>query len=479
MLALLLCALSPLASADRPPEVGVVLNPLVAVDLASDRPKEDQLETWTWLQATVRKPGSTGWFLAIDAEHHTRYGEDLEATWEVRAGESGWTGYVGPAHLRAGHLVERWGKLDLLPVVDVLNPSDLRAGPLSTVQAARMPVPMARLQLGQGRVRTELVWLPFPSADRVDMVGGDWSVIRPGMLTGFVEEAASWEGGAGVVLADGVAALGEGLDSMDASTLRGLSSGIGRAGQPEATLLTGEAALRLELEGPGIDAALMGGALRSHTPATELAPELRAFLQAGQWPALDTLPELTAAMADPLTARWPRTWFAGTELSTTAGPLGLRAEGGWWSAAVLQTPWLGSALSPKISGGVGVDWVHGSSILLSLEGRYTRYTDAPDALVLMREQQVDIGGLARVSTLQDRLLFLAAGVYLPAHGEFLARPEVRFRATDRVQLGLGGVLIDGRQAPPRTLTEAMGYGAGPMACFAENDSVFAQLHWIQ
>jgi len=479
MFSFLLCALAPPAWAERPPEVGVVVTPLVAVDLATESTTEDTIESWTWIQAKVRKPGATGWFLGVDAEHHVRHGEDLEATWEVRAGESGWSGPVGPVHLRVGHLIERWGKLDLLPIADVLNPADLRAGPLATVEATRIPNPMARLQLGSGRVRTELVLLPFSGADRVEMMGGDWSVIRPGMLKRFVDGAAGWEGGAGVVLGDAVQALAEGLDEMSPSTLRGLSSGLGETGRPEATLLTGEAAVRLELEGQGIDGALMGGALRSRTPATAMAPEIRAILQDGQWPALDQLDPLTTAMAEPLSARWPRTWFAGAEVSTTAGPVGLRAEGGWWSDAVVQTPWLGSAVSPKVSGGLGLDWMHGSSLLLSAEGRYTRYTDAPDLLVLMRESQVDIGGLARVSALSDRLILLAAGMFVPAHGEFLARPEVRYRSTDQLEIGLGAVVIGGPDAPPTTLREAMGYDGGPMSYFGENDCVFVQLQWIQ
>ena len=152
----LLWALTMPALADRPPEVGVVINPLIAMDTAKDRPHEDHLTSWTWLRATVRKPGATGWFLGIDAEHHVRIGEDREATWDVRAAQSGWTGPAGPFHLRAGHLIERWGKLDMLPIADVLNPVDLRAGPLSTVEATRVPVPMAVLQLGKGKP----VWGP-------------------------------------------------------------------------------------------------------------------------------------------------------------------------------------------------------------------------------------------------------------------------------------------------------------------------------
>ena len=47
-------------------------------------------------------------------------GGDVEAAWDLRPWASGWEGPVGPVRVKAGHLIERWGKLDLLPVTDVL-----------------------------------------------------------------------------------------------------------------------------------------------------------------------------------------------------------------------------------------------------------------------------------------------------------------------------------------------------------------------
>jgi hypothetical protein len=479
MLTPLLCAWVASASAQTRPEVGLVLNPLVSVDAADDRPSEDGIESWIWLRASVRQPGASGWFLSIEGEHQARLGADLEATWDLRAGESGWTGPAGPLHLRAGNLIERWGKLDMLSVVDVLNPKDLRAGPLTAIESTRVPVPMARLQHKLGPLRTELVLMPFAVADRVDLIGGDWALIRPGMIQRFTHEATTWEGGSAPLIADGIQSLDDGLQQMAPSTLRGMTRSVSTAGQPEATLLTGEAALRLQLEGTGIDGALMIGALRTRTPATRLAPELQAILEAGQWPPLDQVGEISAAMGEPLSTSWPRTWFAGAEASTMVGPVGLRAEAGGWSRAVVQTPWLGSAVSPKLSGGLGLDWMHSTTLMLSLESRYTRILTPPEALVMMREEQLELGGMVRWTTLQDRLTLLGAAMLEPQHGEYLARPEVRYRASDTLQLGLGAVWLGGSAATPDTLQEAMVYEAGPMAYFSENDCLFVQLQWIQ
>jgi len=461
------------------PEAGVVIEPVVAVDLANDRPGEDTLESWTWIRARVRQPGNPGWFVGIDAEHHLRDGVDLEGTWAVRVAESGWSGPVGPLHLRVGNLVERWGKLDLTSVVDVLNPMDLRAGPLMSMESTRVPTPMARLQAGGSKIRTELVLIPFAGSDRAELVGGDWSVLRPGMLEAFLAEAAGWEGGTSILLEEPLAALQTGLKQADPSTVRGLSEGLAQSGRPEALLYNGEAALRLEMEGRGVDGALMAGALRAHAPATALAPALQSMLQAEEWPALDEADAIVSALEEPLSARWPRTWFAGGEVSTTAGPIGVRAEGGWWSDAVLQTSWLGSVLSPKLAAGLGLDWAHGSTVFLSVEGRWQRHLSPPADLFLQRSEQIDLGAVLRVSALSDRLELIAAGMGVVAHGEYLLRPEIAWRVSDPLQLGVGAIVLGGAEAPPATLGQAMRYGGGPFAYFGDNDSVFFRLRWIQ
>jgi hypothetical protein len=123
--------------------------------------------------------------------------------------------------------------------------------------------------------------------------------------------------------------------------------------------------------------------------------------------------------------------------------------------------------------------MHSTTLMLSLESRYTRILTPPEALVLMREEQLELGGMVRWTTLQDRLTLLGAAMLEPQHGEYLARPEVRYRASDALELGLGAVWLGGSAATPDTLQEAMVYEAGPMAYFSENDCLFVQLQWIQ
>ena len=173
------------------------LQPRVVVDLAHDRAGEDVFESWTWMRAAASGPARSGrWFLEVQSDYVVLLGNaptgDVEAATNLRMGESGWAGDIGPLYLRLGHLVDRWGTLDLLPVTDVLNGVDLRAGPLVPLDHARVPAPMVRIETGQDRFRVGLVALPFGAGSRVPLWGTDYSLIRQGMVEGLAADAAGW-----------------------------------------------------------------------------------------------------------------------------------------------------------------------------------------------------------------------------------------------------------------------------------------------
>ncbi|MEC7947877.1 MAG: hypothetical protein VX265_09940, partial [Myxococcota bacterium] len=94
-----------------------MVTPLVAVDLKRDRAPEDTVEAWTRFDARASGGDAESvWKIAVRAEHAVRVGRadaggDTEAEWWVSAGESGWEGPVGPLRVRAGYLIERWGRL--------------------------------------------------------------------------------------------------------------------------------------------------------------------------------------------------------------------------------------------------------------------------------------------------------------------------------------------------------------------------------
>ena len=257
-------------------ETALTVRSISAVDVAADRAEEDVLETTTRLAASAKGGELTRWSLGVLAEHTLRVGTDTEAMLRIRADESGIDAPLGPFRVRAGYLVERWGKLDLLPVVDVINARDLRHGLLTPSQHLRLPAGMVRLQYGSGSARAELTWLPVPPRDVGSILETDWSILRQGWLTELASEAATWEGDALTEssLQDGLSMLSAGLSDLDGWTTSGLSQLSSTAGLPQATGAGSDVFLRIEADGPGIDGALLGGVMTVRQPALQLEESL-------------------------------------------------------------------------------------------------------------------------------------------------------------------------------------------------------------
>jgi hypothetical protein len=257
--------------------------------------------------------------------------------------------------------------------------------------------------------------------------------------------------------------------------MRALNDAFGASGEPEAFVFNGNAATRLEWEGTGFDMAVMGGNFRSSAPVTALAPAFQGMLQSETLPDFVELDGLLDT--NPLTIKWPRTWMGGAELSSVVGPVGIRAEGAWWSNKVVQQPWLNSTTRPAVAGGIGLDWTYGSHLFIAVEGRYHRWIDAPSSMAFTAEETVDFGGTTRVSLAQDRLTLQAGGIMSLTFSEYMARPEVRWRVSDPLSIGVGAILIGGEDEAPVTLLDALAWTGGPLSAFQENDSVFATLRW--
>ncbi len=479
--------LSLLISIAAAQEVGAVLSTQLGVDLAEDRPGEDHTELHSRVRAWAR--GDTGrdgsWFLEGRGEHHALAGRDVEGWWEPSLGESGWQGELaGPLRLRAGNLIERWGKLDYLPVADVLNPRDLRNGPMTPQEWQRLPIPMAVLQVGTDAskatsLRSETVLIPFAARDKVWMRGTDWSYIREGMVSQEAERVSGWEGGTAALLGDIIATAGASAGDLDPSQRRALDNAVGEKGLPQALVYNGEIAQRVELDAPGVDVAVMAGWMRNRQPLTELDPLLSQLLRQYRLPEIDELDALQRAMAGgPLKTSWPRTGFLGAEAATVVGPIGLRAEGAYWSARTTRLWYGGATTTPVVAVGAAADYVRGSSLQLTTEARYEERLNAPDELLLVAPRDLQLAGGGRLSVASDRFRFQLGGSYSVAFGEWLLLPKVEWRPTSHVRVDVGAVLLDGPWNAPPALPRAYIYEGGPASYFSQNDGLTFGFTWV-
>lgn len=454
-------------------EVGVVARSEGAFDMAADRANEDHTEVRTRIRGFARGDlGSDGtWFLEARGEQHVLVGDDVEGWYNPSLGESGVDVRLGTgARLRAGNLVERWGKLDLLPALDLLNPRDLRSGPMTPTEWQRLPVAMVVLQLGGEHVRSETILLPFAGYDPVFLRGTDWSFIRQGMLEGQLESVASWDGETEVLFSDAIAIAGDGLTNLDASMRRALDQAVNTKGLPQALVGNGEIAERIEFEAGSFDGAVMAGYMRNRQPQAELDPFLASLLKQERLPDFDEVETLQRGLSGgPFDVLWPRTAVVGAEGAAVLGPFGLRGEAVYQSHRTVRTSFGGATTTPYVGGGLGLDWFHGSSVQLTAEVRGEYRDGAPDDMILAAAQDVVFAGGGRFTLLQDKFIVQVGGSYDVAFEEYLFKPTLQWRATDTVRAEVGALLLGGATPAPKTLADAFAYTGGPASYWSQND----------
>lgn len=486
---MLLAALQtmPTAAAADVVETRLLIAPTVVVDLAQDRPAEDVAEVWTRIDAGAEGRTDRGrWVLGVRGEHQVwiglpEDGGDLEAGVWVAPGESGWTGPVGAVELRAGLFIERWGNLDLVPVADVLNGRDLRAGFTTPPAWQRLPAPLLRVGGGGEHIGGSVVVLPFGAQDAAALWGSDTAIIRQGMAEGLAAEMSTWPG-------DGLTedtlqafadALSQSLGDLDPQLRRGLDAGLAQAGRPRPLDEAVDVAARMTAEGRGWDIAISAAWLRNRQPAPVASEALVGILRSQSLPGIADTDELLAVAAEPLTSEWPRTWFGAVEGSTTVGPFGVRGEAGAWSARTVPQQWLRATTSPAVAGGIGLDWTPSTAAMVALEARYDRLLDAPDDPLMVAEEDLSIGLLARASVARERVELTAGGLYSVAFGEFIVRPGVAWRVSDAVRVSTGAVVLTGGPDTPTTLLEALSHDGGPASYWGDTDAVTATVEWIR
>ncbi len=468
-------------------EAHFTLQPRVVVDLAHDRPLEDVAESWTFLRANAKGPARTGrWFLEVQADYAVLVGADaatdVEAAANVWMGESGWAGSFGKLHVRTGYLVDRWGTLELLPVTDILNGRDLRAGPLIPLEHSRVPAPMVRLETGTDALRVGLVALPFGARSRVPFWGTDYSLLKQGMVEGLAADAATWSDDPLLASTYNTLLTGvsEGIAALDAQSRRGLETALSETGAPRPLLEAGELALEVQSRVGPVDLAATGAWIRSRVPAPQLDPQLQNALITKTLPGAADVATADELSLSTVSSERPRTWTAGVAAQTLVGGFGLRAEGNYAHTTVVPTPWLGYVLSPLWTVGAGFDYARSTSLTLLAEGRW-RHLSAPplDAQMVGIPDQFELATGIRSTFARERVTAELGGLVDLTFAEVAAQPSVRFRATDTLDFGAGAIVLLGPTPAAVTWEDAMDYSGGLIGYSSDTDSAWVDLRWLR
>jgi len=272
--------------------------------------------------------------------------------------------------------------------------------------------------------------------------------------------------------------LGENFASMDPTMRQGLDAAFTSNSFPQALGTGAEVALRTEFTLPGLDAAIMGGALRNRSPLGIMDPTMVAVLREERLPSFDEVLALQENGELLINSSWPRTWMAGLEGSTVVGAFGVRGEGLFLSDKVTRGHWLKGKTTPQVGAGLGVDYTNGSRIFASVEATYKRMLNPPNLTLLEPAEQLQIGGGVRVTAAQERLKIQLGGGYDVTLSEYMLRPTVSYHLSDHWEVVGGAALLGGKTPPPKTLEDALAYRGGPGSYFSQNDVATFAVSWI-
>jgi hypothetical protein len=480
-------------------EVGGIVRPELAVDTAvPDSTLENFAELHTWVRVWARGTFERGdkWFIEGRFQHHglatmvqaEGLEKDLlvEGWYDLGLGETGWDGKIaGPVDLRIGSLVERWGKLDLLPVADVLNPRDYRSGPLIPQTFSRIPVPLLTVSAGSDHFRSETTLIPFAGADRFWMRESDWSYLKRGMIDDALAEMHGWEfssepGVADPGIKDLIDILRASFDETSPQMRRKLDEVVNGKDLPEAIVVNGDIGQRFELTGSAGDLAIMGAYMHSRQPMAVLDPFLQDILRTELLPGEDDIPTLQEAVAGgPLDTTWPRTWVAGADGSTVLGPLTLRSDVLWRSHNVVRQSYGAATTTPTLSAGVGFDYIRGAQFGATVETKYVRLLEPPDDLLFVEPDQVQVALGFRLGLFSERVFVHFFGAADLTFMELVARPNVTWRVGNHVMLEAGGLFLAGETDEPEDVFQSLVYQGSLGSYFSGNDCVTFAVSFIR
>jgi hypothetical protein len=313
------------------------------------------------------------------------------------------------------------------------------------------------------------------------MIGGDWALIKPGMLEELIAEMEAWEGDAltETFLQDTIVSVGDLLEALSPRTRPGLDALLAAQASDPGFGANADLAIRQNNRFGRNDLGLLVAWMRARQPTPELDPLIASLLREERLPSLSEQSELLDAVSSGVALERPRTWMLGAEYSSFLGPVGIRAEGRWTQLQTVATSWMGTEQVPSLAGGMGLDWVHGSTLGIVLEGSWTHLVAPPEDLWLQAEDQVQIALGSRLSLLAERLQ-IEQGVLWDVHfNEWVIRPGLSWRPRDSIRADLSLLLLLADEPAPRSFQDAMRTTLGPIGYASDNDSLVLSIAWIK
>ena len=352
---------------------------------------------------------------------------------------------IGPSYLRVathhvelafGEQIRNFGQGEVLSLLDLVNPRDLREPVFADLEQLRLPVLMTRVGLSFERAQGELLIVHEPYFGLLPPPTGEFSPLRKLLL--------------------GIPALNALLSER---TLR-------------YRHLPGRASL-------GWASTQLHGRITLRAPRADLSLQAASVLDALGVPSLADPQTWTETRID-LVTRHPRYAVFGHAGALTLGPVVVRWELGYESQRPFVLRSSGSGLSPftseplsAVRGLLGLTYVPSGRTNLGVEALQSVVLDNParrtgsDSELLFPVEATQLAFRASHRFLRDRAELTLIGLLIgvPRINAASERVELSYLPFDGVRISLGAVSYQPSQ------------DFGPFYGFERNDRAYANLRW--
>ena len=447
-------------------QVGGRLHQRAQVDSSFDSGTgEDIVETRTRLDLHAEAPMTERLSARLAARldhrlHFAEQGGNPRGAAEPRLLDAYLDADLGRLDLRVGQQVVAWGRVDVFPTADFLNPPDLTDGMATDFEAAVVPVPAVRADFtATDWLSLAAVYEPFFVPARVALFGTDFALIGPGAP------------------ASARAAVSRLRGLVDASVLEDVQDDLLATQVPDEWFVNGQVGGRVEARGPegAVAAAVFQG--YEKVPTIRADPLLREYLAdpTDVVTALDLFARVSAGDTV-YRSRYRRMTVLALDGEMPAGPFLLRFDLGWTPARTLYAVDDGACALPcalragVVQGAFQAEYSESDRWWATVEIVALHATRGPSvgALALFgdtRTLTAAVAGLRR-SLLDGDLEISAFSLATWAPASVIATGGATVRIVEGLRLEGGGLLYEG-----------FGDDESPGALYDPNDAAYGGVRY--
>ncbi len=389
---------------------------------------------------------------------------------------------------KVGRQIVTWGVMDTVSPEDQMDPKDVRFSIIKAQEEglAKVPVLSARALIPLGRSGTlDLMFVPVAVPDRFALVGTDFSVLRPGvlsaMLSGFRQRIATQ---VAPISRPAYTRIADGLESE----IGALSPQAQIANQSltlfEKTPNFGPEQFEGGIRATGTYGKVdFGGSLftaHEKTPRVKVSNSLKSVFF--DLPPMTDEQALTflSTLNQQFDLQFPRYYLAGADFTARVSVLTLKAEAAVRSDSTYYDNELNPVSRPRIDGALHVEYLIGTTFALVVEGLGSHIFGDTKNLIFADQDSIRVAGHIAFAFLRESLKLRLDGVYEFSFRDFYLGPNISYQLTNRLTASAGAEIYWGPAVnlsyqqflDPVQLSKLH---FGPFALYRDNSFAFVRL----